>query len=305
MLSCALAVLLSAGIVYADESLAPGAYTVDVKTHYIHPETGVIEDSGGEDAKEIGQSMTESTVSSQGLYEVGSDGNYATVRIVLMDAVGEVSYFVADKPALAEITQEGVNSEGKTYADFRFKDDDITKVIKCKLYVEPMDREVIFYMTLSNPVEGSADFKVTKQKEDPLADSRLEGLQKLEALEDIGQKDLQIAKDQVTNASSQEEIDKAVHGAEDKNKDAEAQNQLGLVKSEALNKVDEIQGLTQDEKAHMKQKIKDATTAEEVEKALEKDKSSGPTQALITGAVAIAAVIAVAVYLKKGKNNDR
>ena len=305
MLSCALAMVVGTTTAFADEALKQGVYTVDVKTHYAHPETGVIEDAGGEDSKEIGQSMTQSTVSSQGLYEVGANASYATVRIMLMDAVGDVSYYVADKPVMAEISQEGVSADGKHYADFRFEDNDITKVIKCKLYVEPMDRQTIFYITLSNPVKGSADFKVSEiAQEDPLADSRSQGLQKIEALEDLGQKDSQEAQDLIKAASTQDEIDKAVSCAQDKNKEAQAQNQLGMAKSQALNKVDEMEGLSPDDKAKMKQAIKDAATVEEVDKALSQDKKGGPTQALMTGAVAIAAVIAVAIYLKKGKQNE-
>lgn len=206
VLSCVLALTIGGKTAMADEALSQGAYTVDVTTHYEHPETGVIEDSGGEDSKTLGQSMTEGAVFNRGLYEVGNNGNHATVRIVLMDAVTEVNYYVADSPVTAEKTQEGIDSEGRSYADFRFEDSAISNIIKCKLFVEPMGRDVVFFITLSNPEKGNADFVVSEDSvSDEFSKPRAEALTSLESMEDIADKDRQDAKELIQNAASEAE----------------------------------------------------------------------------------------------------
>ena len=44
------------------QAASSGVYTATATSHYRHPSTGVIEDSGGEGSYVLGQSMTESAL---------------------------------------------------------------------------------------------------------------------------------------------------------------------------------------------------------------------------------------------------
>ena len=52
-----------------------GIYTATATSHYRHPTTGVIEDSGGEGSAVLGQSMTDSALNKSALVEVDANGN--------------------------------------------------------------------------------------------------------------------------------------------------------------------------------------------------------------------------------------
>lgn len=137
-----------------------GIYIADATPHYKHPETGVIEDSGGSSSSVLGQSMTESATYEQALVEVDPDGNtYVTVRLQLMDNIKDPQFQVDGEPVTASLMQEnyGDLSEDNT-ADFRMKVNSEKSIIRCNMYVIAMGREVIFYITVSNLQPGTADF---------------------------------------------------------------------------------------------------------------------------------------------------
>ena len=306
VLGCVLAMTVGATCAKADQALTPGAYTVDVTTHYEHPETGVIEDSAGEDNKTLGQSMTEGAIYNKGLYEVTADHNYATIRIVLMDAVTEVNYYVADNPVAAEKTQEGIDSEGRSYADFRFEDSDISNIIKCKLFVEPMGRDVVFFITLANPAAGNGEFVVSENTvTDEFSKPRAEALASLESMEDIADKDRQEAKEAIKNAATEGEIQSGLAAAEAKNQEAKVENELGMAKSEALNKVDEMENISQDKKADMKKQIKDALSKEEIDAVLNGGDSNDSTHMIIIGGAVAAVVVAGIIVVNKSKKEKK
>lgn len=65
-----------------------GIYTATATSHYKHPTTGKIEDSGGEGSYVLGQSMTDSALNKAALVEVDPQGNtFVTVRLNLMDNI--------------------------------------------------------------------------------------------------------------------------------------------------------------------------------------------------------------------------
>ena len=102
MLAVGVLLIVSPVSAYAASSVS----TVDVTAHYSHPTTGEIVDSGGSDSSALGQSMCESALYDKGLFEDNGSASYATVRIVLMDAVENVSFYVDDNPVESEVTQE-------------------------------------------------------------------------------------------------------------------------------------------------------------------------------------------------------
>ena len=119
-----------------------GIYTATAAPHYRHPNTGVIEDSGGEGSAVLGQSMTDSATDTHALVEVDANGNtYATIRLKLsqytsnqqfyIDTTGNGSY----TPVSATIMQEDYANDT---TDYRIKVPSENTIIRCTMYVEPM-----------------------------------------------------------------------------------------------------------------------------------------------------------------------
>lgn len=135
--------------------------TATATAHYSHPVTGAIEDSGGSSSAVLGQSMVEGVTGTQALVEVDAEGStWVTVRFSLINEISDVafSYDVdgsgaayADAPATL-MRQDDVNETG----DFRFSVPSVDSVIRCSLYVAPMGRSVVFFITLSDAVAGNA-----------------------------------------------------------------------------------------------------------------------------------------------------
>ena len=133
-----------------------GIYTATATPHYRNPLTGKIEDSGGEDSEVLGQSMTESATYTKALVEVDSNGNtYITVRLKLMDNIQNPTFKVDGSTASASLMQEDYSANT---ADYRMKVASENSVIRCSMYVVPMGRDVIFFITVSNLNSGSGDF---------------------------------------------------------------------------------------------------------------------------------------------------
>lgn len=133
-----------------------GIYTATATPHYRNPLTGKIEDSGGEDSEVLGQSMTESATYTKALVEVDSNGNtYITVRLKLMDNIQNPTFKVDGSSVSASLMQEDYTANT---ADYRMKVSSENSVIRCSMYVVPMGRDVIFFITVSNLNSGSGDF---------------------------------------------------------------------------------------------------------------------------------------------------
>lgn len=138
---------------------SPGIYTATATSHYRHPTTGVIEDSGGESSYVLGQSMTDSALNKSALVEVDSGGTtWVTVRLNLMDNIQSPQFQVDGSTVSATLMQEDYTNNT---ADFRMQVNSENSVIRCNMYVIPMGREVIFYITVGGLTAGSGDFITT------------------------------------------------------------------------------------------------------------------------------------------------
>ena len=159
---------LAASIVSMPASAAShGIYTATATAHYRHPTTGVIEDSGGENSAVLGQSMTESATNTKARVEVDASGNtWITVRLNLMDNIQSPKFQVDGRSVSASLMQEDY---GSNTADFRLKANSEKSIIRCNMYVTPMGREVIFYITVGNLKSGSGDFVTSISVEQPKA----------------------------------------------------------------------------------------------------------------------------------------
>ena len=133
-----------------------GIYTPTALSHYRHPTTGVIEDSGGEGSAVLGQSMTDSALNKSALVEVDANGNtWVTIRLNLMDNIQSPKFQVDGSSVSATLMQEDYSNNT---ADYRMKVNSENSIIRCNMYVVPMGREVIFYITVGNLKSGSGDF---------------------------------------------------------------------------------------------------------------------------------------------------
>ena len=157
-------VLLAAGIGFSAvpaKAESGTVYTCAVHGSYAHPVTGVIEDSGGQASYATGQGMVESAIADTGILEVtASGGYYLTIRMSLMDITSNHSFWVQtvgdsgwSSPALG-VTGNGTDSNGST-ADICIQVPSENCVVRGSMYVQPMGREVIFYLYPSDFAEGN------------------------------------------------------------------------------------------------------------------------------------------------------
>ena len=148
-----------------------GIYTATATSHYKHPTTGKIEDSGGEGSYVLGQSMTESALNKAALVEVDPQGNtYVTVRLNLMDNIQNPQFQVdgsrnGNFSAVSATVMQEDFTENTT--DFRMQVPDENAIIRCNMYVIPMGRDVIFYITVGDLKSGSGDFIASVKVEQP------------------------------------------------------------------------------------------------------------------------------------------
>ena len=171
---CSMVVMLAlmAGITSIPALAASnGIYTATATSHYKHPTTGVIEDSGGEGSYVLGQSMTDSALNKAALVEVDPQGNtYVTVRLNLMDNIQNPQFQVDGSrngnfsSVSATVMQEDFTNNT---TDFRMQVPSENAIIRCNMYVTPMGREVIFYITVGNLQSGSGDFVTSVKVEQP------------------------------------------------------------------------------------------------------------------------------------------
>ena len=136
-------------------------YTCSITTSYTHPVTGVIEDSGGEASAATGQGMAESAVGTQGILEVTDSGKYyLTVRFSLMDYASRHDISVQNvgdstwSSTSMTTTATGADGSGST-EDACIEVPSESCIVRCSMYVEPMGRDVIFYLYPSNYSEGN------------------------------------------------------------------------------------------------------------------------------------------------------
>lgn len=171
---CSMVVMLAlmAGITSIPTLAASnGIYTATATSHYKHPTTGVIEDSGGEGSYVLGQSMTESALNKAALVEVDPQGNtYVTVRLNLMDNIQNPQFQVdgsrnGNFSAVSATVMQEDFTENTT--DFRMQVPDENAIIRCNMYVIPMGRDVIFYITVGDLKSGSGDFIASVKVEQP------------------------------------------------------------------------------------------------------------------------------------------
>ena len=166
IVSAILMVTLVGGMIFSVDFAAAASGKVGgctVNRNYRHPITGVIEDSGGEASFATGQGMVESCAYSYGMLEETSDGQcYFTIRLTLQDMVNNVSFQSQAAGGSGwsslgtSVTNQGSDSSGDT-KDYCIKVPSLDCVLRCSMYVEPMGRDVVYYLSPSGFNSGNTN----------------------------------------------------------------------------------------------------------------------------------------------------
>ena len=202
-----------------------GIYTATCKPHYRHPQTGVIEDAGGEGSAELGQSMTEGATHSQALVEVDEYGNtFVTVRLKLMDNISDVSFLIDGGQASPTLIKEDTANHTADYRMLVFSEN---SVITTSLYVAPMGRYVTYYITVSNLQPGSADFSPQISVEEPVTEEVVEEEPVTEELVEEPVEEIEVkneGQNEVEDKGGLQEFDADGNKVEDKKTEEEKSN---------------------------------------------------------------------------------
>ncbi|RDB59139.1 hypothetical protein C1879_02400 [Paraeggerthella hongkongensis] len=136
--------------------------TAAVHASYANPDTGVIEDSGGQASEALGTSMSQGITGSSALVEKDADGSeFVTIRLSQADQIGEVSIAsdvdrtgVYSEDVAAEIMQR--DAELNT-ADYRAQVASAQATLRISMYVHPMGRSVVYFVQLSDAAPGNSE----------------------------------------------------------------------------------------------------------------------------------------------------
>ena len=212
-----------------------GTYTTSVSPQYRNPLTGAIEDSGGEEKEALGQGMAQSTVSGVGLVEIDASGNvYATYRINNASAMSSISFSTSAGGGFYGVSAVNTNTVGNS-ADYRIKVPYAGAPVKCALYVAPMGREVIFFMTSAGLTPGQGDFvstidtSVQAQSSQGSESAKAEEAKKTEEAKKAEDKKKDSTKKNSKNAKASDSKDKKGSKAKVSNKTQSTQNKRYVV----------------------------------------------------------------------------
>ena len=169
VMASALGLALLAGFPAVEAQAATGSvYTCTINRCYAHPVTGAVEDSGGAGSYATGQGMVEGCVYPTGILEVADDGNYyLTIRLSLMDYTSGHDFQVQSVGdsgwSSTGYAQTGTGSDSNgTTADVVIQVPSENCIVRGTMYVEPMGRNVVFYLYPSDYKEGNnTDMNVT------------------------------------------------------------------------------------------------------------------------------------------------
>lgn len=150
------------------KAAAGQVYSCTIHPCYSHPVTGEIEDSGGESSYATGQGMVSGVLGTTGMLEVTDSGSYyLTFRMSLMDYTTNQSFTVQKRgdsgwsETAVGVTATGEDENGTT-ADVCVQVPEKDCIVRGTMYVEPMGRDVIFYLYPSDFQSGTpSDMKAT------------------------------------------------------------------------------------------------------------------------------------------------
>ncbi len=148
---------LSAILLLSVLSYAYSNETATVHAHYQHPVSGVIEDAGNNPG--IGQGMVENVAHNMALFEEVDGKIYVCTRFNLANYISNVNFAVqADGSADFYAADYQVVQSTEDTSDFRFIVPSKEAIVRASCYIEPMQRDVVFYIDYSDFIPGNTDF---------------------------------------------------------------------------------------------------------------------------------------------------
>ncbi len=134
--------------VYAD------AENTKAHGHYVHPQTGVIEDAGNNEA--LGSAMCQNIVVEDAIFDLEEDQQYVTIKLKKANTIKNESFSVqeADETTFYQVEHSVISEVDDTRA-YKMKVPSKNCVLRVQFFVKPMERDVIFYI----------DFDSTKYSE--------------------------------------------------------------------------------------------------------------------------------------------
>ena len=157
----ALSLVLLLSVPFTSFAMEDGAYTVSRTTSYANPETGKTVDGGTNIA--LGDSMCESLVEDKLLVEQSNGKTYVTIGLGMMSNVSKVGIQIQGDDGEfrdVEYTQTGsCQRMDDTCNHYRFEVDSAENLISPIVFVDPMGRDVQFFvkldMTTAEPGTGN------------------------------------------------------------------------------------------------------------------------------------------------------
>ena len=150
------------GSVIEGHAASGTVYSCTVNRGYRHPVTGAIEDAGGEGSYVTGQGMIEGCIYPSGLFEQTDTGEcYLTIRMGLADFTSGHAFYVQSRgesgwtQVSVFASSSGSDANGTTL-DVCIPVPQADCVVRGSMYVDPMGRDVIFFLNPSGFVEGNS-----------------------------------------------------------------------------------------------------------------------------------------------------
>ncbi len=158
------AVVLACGVAFPAAAWATvsAVYTATAAPSYSNPITGEFEDSGAASNQALGESMVVSCTYENALVEIDTDGTvYFTIRFNLADQISDMQFqYSSDGSNFTETeaTQmQYIEEDDSASADYRFVVSSTSDIVRVNMYVEPMGRYVIYFVSVEDLVEGNTD----------------------------------------------------------------------------------------------------------------------------------------------------
>lgn len=126
---------------------------------YKNPNTGIIEDSGGENSFALGQSMVENMMSTVAILEEDSDGGYyLTFDFNLYNFISDIEFQSQSEgeTTYIDVAHEVVEEQEETVT-LKVPVEDMDSLLRASCFVIPMGRSVVFYITYSDTFDAGVE----------------------------------------------------------------------------------------------------------------------------------------------------
>lgn len=158
---------LMAGLLSIPASAAKvedGVYTASMVTSYYNPDTGNVDDRGTANAA-LGEGMCRSATDKTCLVEVDGEDIWITVRLLLQSNCSNVALYAReDYDSYTQVSYDIMAEDAANDSiDYRIKVSEVGQKLKCTMYVTPMGRDVLWYLSVdpSTLTADSGDFVVS------------------------------------------------------------------------------------------------------------------------------------------------